>query len=179
MNKVIKLFLFAAIIVLNFSCIEDDYTKQIEKWKTQNDTYYSNMKDSVGYQQYSIPYELGGGNFYYKITKQGNATSQSPSEVDKVTVNYKGMLISGAVFDGTFKGNDPTLDTSATPRTFTVYQLIPGWIENLKQMKVGEIRTIVLPYYLAYGTQSVGSILPYSTLRFDMQLISVQRTIVE
>jgi FKBP-type peptidyl-prolyl cis-trans isomerase FklB len=46
-------------------------------------------------------------------------------------------------------------------------------------MKVGEIRTIVLPYYLAYGTMGAGSILPYSTLLFDMQLISIQKTVVE
>ncbi len=178
-KNLVKVFLVSLVLVLATSCMEDDYSKQIEKWKTENDTYFINMKDSSDYQAFALPAEQGGGLYYYKIKKQGNAESVSPTETDKVTVNYKGMLINGAVFDGTFKGNDPTLDLTATPRTFTVYQLIPGWVLNLKQMKVGETRTIVLSYYLAYGTMSAGSILPYSTLRFDMQLISIQKTVVE
>ncbi|MFZ4581200.1 MAG: FKBP-type peptidyl-prolyl cis-trans isomerase [Paludibacter sp.] len=177
--NLINLFLVGVVMLFATSCIDDDYSKQIEKWKSENDTYFVNMKDSANYQAYTIPTEQGGGIFYYKIKKQGNTEGESPAETDKVTVNYKGMLINGNVFDGTFKGVDPTLDAAATPRTFTVNQLIPGWVLNLKLMKVGEIRTIVLPYYLAYGTMSAGSILPYSTLRFDMQLISIQKTIVE
>jgi FKBP-type peptidyl-prolyl cis-trans isomerase len=179
-KQVIKSVLFLVIVLLNFSCNNDDYTKQLEKWKTDNDSYFNNMKDSTNFQQYDLPVENGGGMYYYRIIKQGDITASSPALQDVVKVNYKGMLINGTVFDGTYSGANPLTDSAAKPVEFTVNKLIPGWVENLTQMKPGEIRTIVLPYYLGYGMYGAGSaILPYTTLRFDMHLISISKTIVE
>lgn len=179
-RQVIKSVIFIAIIALNFSCNDDDYVKQLEKWKTENDTYFNNMKDSTNFQRYDIPVENGGGMYYYRIIKQGDTTATSPALQDVVKVNYKGMLITGTVFDGTFASANPLTDTTAKPVEFIVNQLILGWVENLTQMKPGEVRTIVLPHYLGYGIYGAGSaIRPYTTLRFDMHLISITKKIVE
>src|SRR4051812_6022206 len=57
----------------------------------------------------------------YRIIKQGNGkTPQRPD--DMVTVRYKGMLITGKVFDQT-----PPGQTAA----FAAGNLIPGWVEAL------------------------------------------------
>jgi len=168
--KALTLF---ALIILVVSC-SDSSTATLTKWKNQNDTYFANMKDSVGWTFYSIPGVTGVG-YYYKIKKAGNVTNISPTTTDNVTVNYKGSMITGDVFDRTYNGTSPLTDTGATPRNFVVNQLIPGWTYNLMQMKVGEIRSIVLPQQLGYGEYGSGSILPYTVTLFDMQLISVNK----
>jgi len=75
------------------------------------------------------------------------------------------------VFDQTYTGS--VISTGTTPSTFYPKSLIPGWTQNLMQMKVGEIRTFVLPQELAYGTAGSGAIYPYSTTIWVVQLVSV------
>lgn len=171
--NILKSLTFFTIVLIIVSC-SDSSTETLTKWKSDNDTYFANMKDSVGWTFYSIPGVTGIG-YYYKILKTGNSTSVSPVATDHVTVNYKGSMITGDVFDRTYYGTSPLTDTGATPRTFVVNQLIPGWAYNLMQMKVGELRRIVLPQQLGYGEYGMGSILPYTVTLFDMQLISINK----
>lgn len=175
--QVLKSLFFVVILSFSFSCVDEneEYTQMIEKWKTDNDKYYTNMKDSTSFKLYNLPLEYGGGSYYYKIIKMGDTTTVSPLLTDIVTVNYRGMLIDGKSFDATYSGTNPLNNPTAKPAEFTVNQLITGWSVNLTQMKPGEVRTIVLPYNLAYGVYGVGSILPYSTLKFDIHLISIKK----
>ncbi len=175
--QVVKALFLVVILSFSFSCIDDndDYTKMIEKWKIDNDKYFTNMKDSSSFKLYNIPVEHGGGSYYYKIINRGDTAAVSPLLTDLVTVNYKGFLIDGTVFDATYNGTNPLNNPTAKPLEFTVNRLITGWSVNLSQMKPGEVRTIVLPYNLAYGIYGAGSILPYSTLRFDINLISIKK----
>ena len=91
-----------------------------------------------------------------------------PQSTDKVDVLYSGLLINGKVFDRTQAGS---------PATFTVYQLIPGWIEALLKMRPGAHWHIVIPANLAYGERGAGNGLvpPNQTLVFDMELVAVHR----
>lgn len=171
-SKISELLVFTTIFLMLNSCQEDDATIIIAKWKAENDSYFINMKDSSDYNAYIIPAERGGGGFYYKVTNAGDQNSMSPLSSSMVKVNYRGKLITGEVFDETYKGLSPLNESTSKPIEFLNYQLIPGWTENLMQMKVGEIRTVVLPYQLAYGSQNLGIIKPFSTLVFDIQLIS-------
>ncbi len=127
------------------------------------------MKDSTEYLQIRIPIAKGGSRFYYKIKSQGNS-SNSPLTTDSVTVNYRGKMIDGTIFDQTYS----TLLPDATSKSikFKATNLIQGWTENLTKMKAGEIRTIVIPQELGYSVYGKGPIPPYSTLVFDIQLIS-------
>ncbi|MBV8799506.1 MAG: FKBP-type peptidyl-prolyl cis-trans isomerase [Alphaproteobacteria bacterium] len=88
-----------------------------------------------------------------------------PHAADLVTVNYKGTLINGTVFDATEPG---------LPAQFTVNKLIPGWTEALQLMREGDEWELVIPASLAYGARGAGdSIPPNQTLVFDLTLISV------
>ena len=89
-----------------------------------------------------------------------------PKATDIVTVNYKGTLINGKVFDATEPG---------MPAEFVVNKLIPGWTEALKLMREGDEWEIVIPSNLAYGTRGAGdgAIPPDQTLVFDLTMISV------
>jgi len=88
-----------------------------------------------------------------------------PNATDLATVNYKGTLINGKVFDATEPG---------MPAQFTVNKLIPGWTEALQLMREGDQWELVIPANLAYGARGAGgAIPPNQTLVFDLTLISV------
>ena len=167
----------SVFFVLISSCKSDDPAGIENDWKKQNDTYFANMKDSVGYISHNVPDSLGGSSYYYKVTTAGDQNSVSPSYNDFVQVNYRGKLITGIIFDQTYEGINPPQDsTSTSGGFFFVNQLVKGWIENLKHMKVGERRTIILPQELGYGATGVDQmLLPYSATIWDVQLIRVFR----
>lgn len=89
-----------------------------------------------------------------------------PKGTDVVTVNYKGTLINGKVFDATEPG---------MPAQFVVNKLIPGWTEALQLMREGDEWEIAIPSTLGYGSRGAGdgAIPPNQTLVFDLTLISV------
>ena len=89
-----------------------------------------------------------------------------PAATDLVTVNYRGSLINGKVFDATEPG---------LPAQFTVNKLIPGWTEALQLMREGDQWELAIPANLAYGTHGAGgAIPPGQALVFDLTLISVR-----
>jgi len=161
---------FVLFILLITSCTTNDPFKELEAWKNKNDAYFTNMKDSTGYTLYTIPASSGGGSYYYKITTAGEQNSISPLSTQKVKVNYRGMLVTGEVFDQSYT---TALPTDAAPRTFSANGVIWGWTQNLIQMKVGETRSIVLPQQLGYGSGGNGSIPSYSTTVWVVRLVEV------
>lgn len=100
----------------------------------------------------------------YKVIKQGNG--EKATAADRVKVAYKGTLLDGTVFDST-EGRDPI--------TLAVGQVIKGWTEALQLMPVGSKWTLYVPYDLAYGGQEGGSIPPFSTLIFDVEVVSIEK----
>ena len=170
-NKLIFLSAYV-FFILSTSC-KTNNDDVFADWKVKNETYFANMKDSVGYVLYNVPISSGGGSFYYKITTPGDTNSLSPTFNDIVKVNYRGKLIDGRVFDQSYIGNTFPNDSTGTELTIEVNKLIKGWTENLMQMKPGEKRRIVLPQELGYGGAYMSNLLlPYSTTIWDIQLIA-------
>lgn len=100
----------------------------------------------------------------YEVMTPG--TGATPSASSKVTVHYTGKLINGTVFDSSVERGEPA--------TFGVTQVISGWTEALQLMKEGAKWRLYIPYDLAYGERGAGrDIAPYSTLIFDVELLSV------
>lgn len=100
----------------------------------------------------------------YKIIKSGKGPS--PKATDKVTTHYRGTLIDGTEFDSSYSRNKPT--------TFPVNGVIPGWVEALQLMHVGDKWQLFIPANLAYGKRAVGGkIKPNSTLIFDIELLEI------
>lgn len=104
----------------------------------------------------------------YKDKKVGKGTEVTPNT--RVTVQYKGWLDNGTVFDTSRK-------PGRTPFSFTVDndQVIQGWHEGLKGMKVGGIRELNIPPALGYGDQDMGQIPPNSTLHFEIELLDAKK----
>ena len=116
--------------------------------------------------------ETGTQSNGLQITTLAQGTGEGAKAGDKVTVNYTGMLESGAIFDSNV---DPKFQ-HVEPFTFTlgVGQVIQGWDQGVLGMKVGEKRHLVIPASLGYGAQGAGSIIPpNATLIFDVEVTKI------
>jgi FKBP-type peptidyl-prolyl cis-trans isomerase len=100
----------------------------------------------------------------YEVLKEGNGAI--PKIDDVVSVNYKGTLIDGTVFDSSYDRNEPA--------SFEVGKIIPGWVELLQIMKVGSKYKAYIPSELAYGPRPSGKIKANSTLIFEIELLKIE-----
>ena len=101
----------------------------------------------------------------YEIIKKGKG-KKTPTATDVVKVHYHGTLINGTVFDSSVDRNEPI--------SFALTQVIPGWTEGLQLMTVGSKYKFYIPQHLGYGSQQAGSIPPYSTLIFEVELLDIE-----
>ena len=102
----------------------------------------------------------------YEVLSSGSGAT--PGLNDKVTTHYTGTLIDGTVFDSSVERGQPA--------SFPVSGVIKGWTEALQLMKEGDKWKLYIPYDLAYGDRGAGAdIGPYSTLIFEIELISVDK----
>ena len=95
-------------------------------------------------------------------------TGPSPLKGQKVTVNYTGTLQNGTKFDSSYDRGKPF--------GFQIgqSQVIKGWDEGLRTMKVGGKRRLVIPPALGYGAAGVPpTIPPNATLVFEVELLNV------
>jgi len=82
-----------------------------------------------------------------------------------VSVNY---ILS--LSDGTVVQNSKDFGT-LFKFTLGAGEVIPGWEQGFADMKVGGVRTIIIPPELAYGSNQAGPIPPNSTLIFTIELL--------
>ncbi|MGL4805696.1 MAG: FKBP-type peptidyl-prolyl cis-trans isomerase [Bacteroidales bacterium] len=190
----ILLFAFIAIVTGFSSCLNtEDPFEQYRSWYVQNENYFSKLQKSGTYEVDSIPLNEGGGVILKKVLKEGTGTV-NPYFNSNVKVYYTGKRLkdgSDAIedmieFDSTYKitnvpGSNPpvALDEEGlkeynNPATFTLNKnIIRGWTYALQHMVVGEKAEIVIPWILAYGITGKGSIPPYSTLIFEIELVEI------
>lgn len=96
----------------------------------------------------------------YRPVKIGKGPN--PTATDTVTVDYKGTLRTGKVFDASPKGK---------PVSFPLNGVIPCWTEAIKKMQVGGSAVIVCPSHTAYGDSGTGSdIKGGAALKFEVTL---------
>ncbi len=99
----------------------------------------------------------------YKVVTAG--TGPSPKPGDAIKVDYEGRLTSGEVFDSSFQRGKPAL--------MILEHLVPGWMEAIPLMRVGDEWTLYVPPALGYGDQGAGPIPPGSVLVFRIRLEGV------
>ena len=101
----------------------------------------------------------------YEVIKMGKG--KKPAATDRVKVHYHGTLIDGTVFDSSVERGEPIV--------FGLNQVIKGWTEGVQLMPIGSKFRFYIPQELGYGAQQAGSIPPYSTLIFEVELLGIEK----
>lgn len=133
------------------------YEKETQAKKADGEKFLAEnkLKDGV--------HETASGLQYMVITE---GTGVKPAETDVVKVHYEGFLLDGTKFDSSLDRGEPI--------DFPLNRVIAGWTEGVQLMSVGSKYKFFIPYNLAYGENGAGgSIPPYATLIFDVELLEV------
>jgi FKBP-type peptidyl-prolyl cis-trans isomerase len=103
----------------------------------------------------------------YTVVEAGDASAPSPKATDAVTVEYRGRLLDGSMFDSS--------DAHGEPARFNLNGgLIPGMKEALLAMRLDAQWRVFLPPDLAYGDSGRPNIPPGSALVFDIHLVRIE-----
>ncbi len=132
--------------------------KKYGAWKAENEEWLATNAAKEGVV--TLPSGL-----QYEVLKAGKGAV--PTAESRVKVHYHGTLIDGTVFDSSVERNQPAV--------FGVKQVIAGWTEALQLMPVGSKWRLYIPQNLAYGSADTGKLKPYSTLIFDVELLSIEK----
>jgi len=112
------------------------------------------------------PVELPSGLKYWNI-KVG--TGLRAIHGSRCAVHYTGWLKNGRKFDSSYD--------AGKPYAFKIgkHQVIQGWEEGVRGMRVGGKRILQVPSELGYGSQNMGegTIPPNSILVFEIELLAV------
>lgn len=109
------------------------------------------------------PTDNSGGVTTLQVTDLTVGTGATAVNGDVCTVNYVGTFLDGRQFDaGSFAFQ------------LGAGRVIAGFDQGVVGMKVGGKRQLVIPPSLAYGSTGQGSIPPNTTLKFVVDLVSIQ-----
>lgn len=117
-------------------------------------------------EQYGTAHTLTSG-LRYLVHAPGEGAPAALG--NQVVVHYDGYLLdSGKKFDSS--------RDRGTPYVFRVGTgaVIKGWDEAFATMKKGEQRTLLIPWWLAYGENGKGPIPPRAALRFEVELLEIR-----
>lgn len=106
--------------------------------------------------------EKHSSGLYYRIDEEGSGIN--PTIYNAVTVNYKGYLLNGSVFD----------QTDGNAVTFQLLGLIKGWQIGIPLIKKGGKILLILPSELGYGSRETANIPSNSVLVFEIELVNVK-----
>jgi FKBP-type peptidyl-prolyl cis-trans isomerase len=134
---------------------------KLETAKKQETTLMNNYL-----KEKNITAKPTASGLYYVEKVKGTGAKAGPGK--KVKVHYTGTLLNGTKFDSSRDRNEPFEFTLGKG------QVIKGWDEGIALMNVGGKATLIIPSDIAYGDRDMGTIPPYSTLVFDVELLDVK-----
>ena len=111
-----------------------------------------------------------------QVTDSKVGTGTTAASGKDVSVHYTGWLYDPKAADKHGKKFDSSKDRGE-PFSFKLgaRQVISVWDQGVAGMKVGGVRTLVIPSDLAYGSRGAGgAIPPNATLVFDVELLDVK-----
>lgn len=170
-------------VATNFELIKQGFVNGMYDYDTQFDSrsageYIENTMNQIKYgeaiaagKKFLEENKLKEGvvttesGLQYEVIKMGKGAK--PTATDKVKVHYHGTLTDGTVFDSSVDRGEPI--------TFALNQVIPGWTEGVQLMPVGSKFRFYVPQELGYGARQAGSIPPYSTLIFEVELLGIEK----
>lgn len=105
-------------------------------------------------------------NMKIEIVKEGNGEKIENGQI--AVVDYAGRFENGTIFDSSKSHGQPFSFTLGSG------QVIKGWDEGVRGMKVGEVRTLTIPPEMGYGANGVPGVIPGNAiLIFDVTLLGI------
>jgi len=150
-----------------------EYDSKYKPVKESKVVYFNNLKQSAT----KTPAGL-----QYTITHK--STKEKPKDGETVYIEYSGFLEDGTLFDtsspdvakqfGVFnEGRARENGYSSLPYVMGSNKMIPGFIEGLTKLKMGEKAVFYIPFNLGYGEQGAGDVIPpNSNLIFEVEVKS-------
>ncbi|WP_333877988.1 peptidylprolyl isomerase [Flavobacterium sp.] len=138
-----------------------DYFNKFKSVKDQKATYFKDLKKSA--------IQLPSGLAYTIIKRAGGDT---PKTNTNVMIDYAGFLEDGTLFDTSNpeiakqfgKYDEQRAMQNGYSKLPFIYggqnQLIPGFIEGIEKVKIGEKAVLFIPSKLGYGEQGAGNVIP-------------------
>jgi FKBP-type peptidyl-prolyl cis-trans isomerase len=109
---------------------------------------------------------LNPSGLRYVLRQPGEGST--PALGAQLFVHYDGFLMNGTKFDSSRDRGQ------AYAFRVGLGNVIKGWDEAFLTMKKGEKRTLLIPWWLAYGETGKGAIPPKAMLRFEVELIDIR-----
>lgn len=103
-----------------------------------------------------------------RYLRHAPGAGQPPHRGAELVVHYDGHLLDGTKFDSSRDRGTPYVFRVGTD------SVIKGWDEAFGGMLQGEKRTLIVPYWLAYGEAGRGKIPPKATLVFEVELLEIR-----
>ena len=189
MMKDIRILLLLTLSVLFglTSCEESGEAGEFDNWQQRNTQFIDSIArvaraNTYGDWKVFLVQGLdstkvwGNGDYVYcRVLEEGSGTTH-PLFTDSVVINYSGRLMpsdtypDGYQFDSNYKGElNPSFNV---PVTMALNETVKGFYTAVQQMVDGDIWKVYIPYLLGYGTSGSSAIPGYSTLVFDINLVS-------
>ena len=159
----VKLIAFSSLFLLPLGCT---CNKQAEENKVATPAPSDAGAPSAAAAAAEAPKADAGAAL--KIEEVTVGAGDEAVDGKQVMVHYVGTLTDGTKFDSSIDRNQPF------PFVLGQGQVIKGWDQGVKGMKVGGKRKLTIPPALAYGAEGAGGVIPpNATLVFEVELLGV------
>ena len=154
------------------SCLGDDVENDYSAWREKNTEYINKAEAATvnGVKEYEkvIPAWDKASFVLMKWHNDRSLTASRLSPLDNSTINVKYLLtnVEGDTIDSSYR---------LTANGDSIFQcqpcnMVTGFWIATTSMHVGDSVTAVMPFTCGYGIGGSGSVLPYSTLIFQIKL---------
>ena len=185
MKKYLHIALMFLCVLVASSCKgDDDNSEAVEReaYRLENETAFMAKSQDPNYVKWVS--QANNGYVFAKLIKKGNGKQIFFNS--RVSVYYKGSLIDGTEFDQQLFDDGVPFKCAVSPyyANYSSYtglgysSVISGWGVALQNMEEGDKYEIWIPQELAYGASGQGDIKAYSTLIFEIEVVSVDEQAV-
>lgn len=161
------------LLAVASGCRKESVWDKYEQWRVDNNAWYAaqiDLKDADGNKYYTElnPWWNPGSGVLIRYLNDTTLTrgNLSPLQTSTVAVKYKGEFYNGAAFDSSYM----YVDSIAR---FRLNEVVSGWQIALYDMHIGDKAEVVVPYTQGYGVLGTNSILPYTAMKFYIELAGI------